>query len=202
MNDQRYKLAFCLILKMAASWAVFVFSLLAFFGVDWSFLPRWLGWCVVAMLGILAFVSLIASVYWTFLRPIVCLVRMQIRLWRRGRGLAAFGILASVAIGLCSFYQLFHWSRMPEYDCVSPDGKHKLVFYVNNYDLPSIFPGGPGDGLFHAARVDLVKTSLGVTIDSQYVDSLAEALNVSWFDDAVWVGRGDGCAQFKLKDGR
>ncbi len=54
----------------------------------------------------------------------------------------------------------------------------------------------------HAARVDLVKTSSGVTIDSQYVDSLAEALNVSWFDDAVWVGRGDGCAQFKLKDGR
>ena len=115
------------------------------------------------------------------------------------------GIGLALSVALClpvaaCLVELCHWSRVPEYDSVSPDGRYKIVAYVTNFDLGYFTPGGPGDGGSHPAKVELVEVSSGRVIATGRVDWLMNVADAQWWTNEVRLSRGDGGVTFALPE--
>ena len=182
--------------RAALGWFVSIGLAVLFFRARFAWLPSWLQCTVTVCLFALAVVAVLLSLYLTFISPIVGFVRA----WRNGNGIRVTLVAAVGFLVAACLVEFCHWSRVPEYDSVSPDGRYKIVAYVTNLDLGYFIPGGPGDGGSHPAKVELVEVSSGRVIATGRVDWLMNVADTQWWTNEVRVSRGDGGVTFALPE--
>jgi len=161
-----------------------------------AILPRQMAMLVRLLMA----VAFVASAAYGLYRAFICPVIYFVKAWRRGeRTFVALSAVLCLLVA-ASLVELCHWSRVPEYDSVSPDGRYKIVAYVTNLDLGYFIPGGPGDGGSHPAKVELVEVSSGRVIATGRVDWLMNVADTQWWTNEVRVSRGDGGVTFALPE--
>lgn len=175
------------------SWAALISFVILFCQIDFSPWPIVLSYVVVFLMLALMIVLALAAIYLTFVRLVLSLYRI----WKSGHRVWAVVFLILLCLMANILYQVGHWSRVPEYDSVSEDGRYRIVVYVTNYDIWYFLPGGPGDSACHEARVDLVESATGKVLGTERGMWLSHISEVTWYADRVDVGR--TAASFDLR---
>ena len=157
-------------------------------------LPSLLAMLVRFAMMVVFVAGVLYGLYRTFVRPFIYVFKV----WRRGEKGQAIVFIVLYAATMIMLYNLLHWSRMPEYDSVSPDGKYKAVVYMTNFDINYLLPGGPGDARCHEARIDLVEVATGKIIDSGRLGWLMN-VDIQWYGNEMFCTTGDGPV-FRIPD--
>ena len=157
---------------------------------------------MATLVRLLMAVAFVASAAYGLYRAFICSVIYLVKAWRRSeRTLVVLSAVLCLLVAAC-LVELCHWSRVPEYDSVSPDGRYKIIAYVTNLVLGYFILGGPGDGGSHPAKVELVEVSSERVIATGRVDWLMNVANTQWWTNEVRVSRGDGGVTFALPEER
>lgn len=171
-------------------WLVSIGLAVLFVRARFAWLPSWLQCTITICFFALAVVALLLALYLTFISPDVGLVRA----WRNGNGVRMTLVAVIGLLIVACLIELCRWSRVPEYDSVSPDGQYTIRAYGDNFHF-SMTMGGGAD---RKAKVELVENATGKVLGSGRLPILWMVRDTFWYADNVDVTRGDGGLSFHL----
>lgn len=181
------------VLKTFMCCLVCVVCIWLFFNLKISFLWKWLQVGLRVGLLLVAAGCLVGVVWYAALKPVASIVKG----WRAGRKRMPIIMTIIISMLVILIYNFGHWSRVPEYDSYSPDGRYKVEVSITNYDIQYFIPGWGGDGGCHESRVRLVELTTGRILGEGRVDWLNNVRDIRWYTDEVVIARGGGL-RFKL----